>query len=190
MPLAQEIYNISGYNKMYAQHGNAYSFTECPRGQIFRRNASDVTDVDSGCALIRYNNYEHDPLSMDNPMNAVSSRGDLLPNVRHSMGCALRLPRFQRVVLRGRVCSCLSVCVAVCLLQATAFGAYDAKLVTDVGINGASVRVHAVSGPTHAQLPPFSWSERDDVFASVSHVGQPDVFDFPWMVMTTTPPSQ
>jgi len=108
MLLAQEIYNISGYNKMYAQHGNAYSFTECPRGQIFRRNASDVTDVDSGCALIRYNNYEHDPLSMDNPMNAVSSRGDLLPNVRHSMGRALRLSV-------SNVLCCVVVCVRVSL---------------------------------------------------------------------------
>ena len=67
---------------MYEKHGNAYSFTECPRAQIFKRNISDVVDVRSGCDLIRYNNYQHDPLSLGDPMNAVASRGDLLTPVR------------------------------------------------------------------------------------------------------------
>lgn len=78
----QTIYDLSGYNVMYEKHGNAYSFTECPRAQIFKRNISDVVDVATGCNLIRYNNYQHDPLSLGDPMNAVASRGDLLTPVR------------------------------------------------------------------------------------------------------------
>lgn len=70
--------------------------------------------------------------------------------------------------------------------QATAFGAYDAKLVSSADVAAgpsATLRVHAVSGPTHAQLPPFSWTERGGAVANVSHIGQPDVFDFEWLDM-------
>lgn len=70
---------------MENQYGSSFSWSEvcgqycllisqCPRAQIFRRNATDVTNLVSMKALMRYNNYEHDPLSGGDPGNAIASR--------------------------------------------------------------------------------------------------------------------
>ena len=48
-----------------------------PRHAIFRRNATQVKTLDDFGALMRYNNYKHDPLSHGSPMNAIMARGDL-----------------------------------------------------------------------------------------------------------------
>ena len=48
-----------------------------PRHAIFRRNATSVATLDAFGALMRYNNYLHDPLSHGSPMNAIMARGDL-----------------------------------------------------------------------------------------------------------------
>ena len=48
-----------------------------PRHAIFRRNATSVATLDAFGALMRYNNYRHDPLSHGSPMNAIMARGDL-----------------------------------------------------------------------------------------------------------------
>ena len=48
-----------------------------PRHAIFRRNATSVATLDDFGALMRYNNYRHDPLSHGSPMNAIMARGDL-----------------------------------------------------------------------------------------------------------------
>lgn len=44
----------------------------------------NVVDMDSYKAIMRYNNYQHDPASKGNPMNAICSRADLAGSV---MGC-------------------------------------------------------------------------------------------------------
>ena len=48
-----------------------------PRHAIFKRNATQVKTLDDFGALMRYNNYKHDPLSHGSPMNAIMARGDL-----------------------------------------------------------------------------------------------------------------
>lgn len=67
-----------------------------------------------------------------------------------------------------------------------AFGGYDTKvmLLRDAEAGG-SLAVRAVSGPTHAQLAPFTWDNA--AFANVSHLGQPTTFDFGWELFTPMP---
>ncbi len=57
-----------------------------PRAQIFARNASDVVDLASFQRLMRYNNFEADPLAAANctgasatPSSAIATRSDLMP---------------------------------------------------------------------------------------------------------------
>lgn len=54
-----------------------FTWNMAPRAQIFRRNQTDVTSIPTLQALMRYNNYKHDWLEHDNPMDAICSRGDL-----------------------------------------------------------------------------------------------------------------
>jgi hypothetical protein len=61
-----------------------------------------------------------------------------------------------------------------------AFGAVDAKVVAPDSSGGLSIDV--VAGPTTfdpSQTPPFSW--RDPRWSAISHVGQPDTFNFDWV---------
>lgn len=44
-------------------HGNDYSYTKCPRARIFARDVPHVQDESSFRAMLRYNDFKHDPLS-------------------------------------------------------------------------------------------------------------------------------
>jgi hypothetical protein len=63
IPFIPEAYNISGAAAMAQTHGSDFSYSECPRAQIFRRNNTDVHNYEDFKLLMRYNNYETDPLS-------------------------------------------------------------------------------------------------------------------------------
>jgi len=47
------------------------------RAQIFRRDQGHVTDLASFQYIMRYNDYQHDPISKGDPFSAICSRGDL-----------------------------------------------------------------------------------------------------------------
>jgi hypothetical protein len=68
IPFFQSIYDISGYPARVAKYGDDYSYTKCPRARIFARNATVVTGRAEMHALMRYNNFQHDPLSHDDPI--------------------------------------------------------------------------------------------------------------------------
>jgi len=77
IPFYKDIWEESGYSDMFKKHGNDYSWDHCPRANIFRRNESMIANLPHMQALMTYNNYLHDKLEGDNPMWAISSRGDL-----------------------------------------------------------------------------------------------------------------
>lgn len=78
IPYFPAIYNISGYLEAAARYGNDYVYAKAPRANIFRRNATDVSDPASLGNLLRYNNYKFDPLAGGDPISgAIASRGDL-----------------------------------------------------------------------------------------------------------------
>jgi len=84
VPYYKEVFNRSGYGKMEGQHGNFWTYTLNPRGQLFRRDHGQVNDLDSLKTLLRSNKFEKDPYSFDgktqNPNYAICSRGDLADN--------------------------------------------------------------------------------------------------------------
>ncbi|CAE8584037.1 unnamed protein product [Polarella glacialis] len=151
-PVFEEIRQVSGNNDMERRFGAAYSYDENPRAKIFRRDAPKATDAEGLRRLLRYNNWEHDPLSAagyagpDEPRsseNAIAARYDLLP--RNST---------QR---------------------RSAFGNTDAKLCS--AEECLALRFQAVSGPTADQQPAFAW---EGEWAASPHFGQPGVFNFDW----------
>jgi hypothetical protein len=77
IPFFPFIYNISGYPAEFAKHGNEFSYSECARAQIFRRDAPNVQTLDDMKRIMRYNQYQTDDLSLHDACKQISARCDL-----------------------------------------------------------------------------------------------------------------
>jgi len=69
VPYGQSIYDVSGYDQGYN-----YNYTSDPRAKLFKKYASNVTNLDTIKELIRHNNVS----DTDSPCVAISPRCDLL----------------------------------------------------------------------------------------------------------------
>jgi len=83
IPFYPFIYNISGYPAMYKKYGNEYSWSECARAQIFRKRAPAVETFQDMKEIMRYNEYQIDPLSLKDACRGISARCDLNPPWNH-----------------------------------------------------------------------------------------------------------
>ena len=92
VPFYNSVYEHMGYPSMVKKFGNYFTHDLCPRAQIFRRDQGKVTDIDALKKIMRYNDYQNDPYSIDtngkpNPMYAICSRGDLKSKGASPGGC-------------------------------------------------------------------------------------------------------
>jgi len=158
IPYFPFIFNISGYPSYVSQYGDFFSYTDCPRAQIFRRDQDTVTDMDSMKRIMRYNKFQTDPLSVCkctppySGENAIAARSDLNPANGTYPISAL-----------GHRCH----------------GATDSKITSSTLI--AQGITMAISGPTADDQPPFQWSTSG--WDAVPHIGLPDLYNFDWTVM-------
>lgn len=153
IPYTNDVYQLSGVNKMQSKYGDYYSYDKCPRAQIFARDQTKVQDLDSAMQLMRYNDYQNDPLSKCNctppysAINAISARCDLNPEDG----------KYPFPSLGHRP-----------------MGGTDMKLTNlDMFLLQQFV---AIGGPTYDPLPPFQWSKSS--VSKLRHFGQPDKFQF------------
>uniref|UniRef100_A0AAR2JWN1 Phospholipase B-like n=1 Tax=Pygocentrus nattereri TaxID=42514 RepID=A0AAR2JWN1_PYGNA len=155
IPYFEEVFNASGGEDLVKKYGSWFSYSENPRAQIFRRNQTLVTDMESMVRLMRYNNFKNDPLSEcegcdppHNGENAISARSDLNPaNGTYPFGALRQRPH----------------------------GGTDMK-VTSYGLF-KQYELLAVSGPTWDEVPVFEWSTSP--YRNLLHLGHPDRWDFP-----------
>lgn len=82
IPYFEDIFNMTGLPR----HMNISSHDYCPRANIFRRDQGSVTTLEDLEELMRYNDYENDPLSLGMPNFAISARFDLIPIVGTEIG--------------------------------------------------------------------------------------------------------
>ena len=156
MPFFKENYDICEFAESEEKYGPyLFSYDKAARAEIFRRNQTDVTDLDSFAALMRYNDYEHDPFSIGpggvpNAGLGISSRFDLVTGNPNNK-----------------------------FLDKNAFGATDTKATSYALMKSGTPFVYAQSGPTHDQQPPFSWAD----WPKVTHLGMPTVYDFGFYMM-------
>ncbi|XP_054928991.2 putative phospholipase B-like 2 [Dermacentor andersoni] len=152
VPYFDDIFKISGQPANVEEYGDYYTYENCPRAKLFRRDHTKLKDLDSVTAYMRYNDYKNDPLSRCNctppynPVFAIAARHDLLcPWGKYDA------PGMNR----------------------RAVGGIDTK-VTNQDLFASSEFV-AISGPTWEMLPPFQWSTSGlpDI-----HVGHPDKWQF------------
>jgi len=87
IPFYKEIFDMSGYPQMVAKYGDDFTYNHCPRANIFRRNQTMVQDVEHMKSIMRYNNFEHDPLSEGTGSGAICARVDLNPTGAMPFGC-------------------------------------------------------------------------------------------------------
>ena len=132
------------------------SYQLAPRAQIFRRDAGRVNSTESIAALLRSNDYLHDPIAREggdgegNPWSAICARGDL-------DGAS----RPYNIPAIGRFSGC-----------------------TDTKASSAASmfwrrRALAVNGPTFGGgIAPFSWDDDEDGGGATPHDGQPRTFAF------------
>lgn len=83
IPYFSNIFNLSGFARLEEKYGDFFSYTRNARARLFRRDQGSVVDVPSLQRLMRYNDYQHDPLShcdCSPPFSAelaIAARGDL-----------------------------------------------------------------------------------------------------------------
>jgi len=77
IPFFKFVYDISNYTEYYKLYGNDFSYSKCPRAQIFSRDAGKVNTLEQFRRMMRYNNFQNDPLSLQDACNSISCRSDL-----------------------------------------------------------------------------------------------------------------
>jgi len=153
IPYFKDIFEASGSPGMVKKYGDFYSYENGARSKIFARDQSKVEDLDSMMKLMRYNDFQNDPLSRCNctppysAENAISSRNDLNPS---------------------------NGTYPIKLLGHRSSGSTDMKM-TNLDLFLLQQFV-SWSGPAFDPLPPFQWSQTD--FKDIPHYGHPDRFEF------------
>lgn len=167
------IYNVSGYQALYEQQGDFWSYSKYSRAELFARNQSLVTDLESMQRIMRLNNWQVDPLSAiqnctaatngvcspkNSAMNAIASRGDLMTVYNTTAEMIAHYGVVYAIMAQG------------------CFGAIDTKIAS--WSNRHSMTARVISGPTNDQVPTFSWGT-----TVCPHVPAtlPRVIDFPWI---------
>jgi hypothetical protein len=172
VPYFTETYEACGDLAVEQKYGAIASYTKYARAQLIKRQQANITDLAGVQKLIRYNEWQTDPLSecpgcspKGNPMLTLAARKDLIP-ANGTWG-----PWLQGGVFGSQ------------LAVAQPFGAYDAK-VTSYTLFTTRFAGYIQSGPTHDAQPAFDWRTAPQA-ASWSHLGQPDLFDFDWVFTPT-----
>ncbi|KAK2833779.1 hypothetical protein Q5P01_017668 [Channa striata] len=87
IPFHQKIYMLSGYEEMWQEYGEDFSYDLCPRAKIFRRDQANVKDLDSLKYIMRFNAYKKDPYSKGDPCKSICCRNDLRAEQPTPEGC-------------------------------------------------------------------------------------------------------
>ncbi|XP_046365677.2 putative phospholipase B-like 2 [Haliotis rufescens] len=167
VPFFPTIFNISGQQKLVDKYGDYFSYNMSRRAQIMFQQDSTVQDRNTLFNFMRYNDFQHDPLSKCNCTPGYSA--DLAIAARDDLN------EENGTYLYDDLAYAMG-------------GAIDVKIVATGEMQW--LLFYAVSGPTSFQQPPFQWSKVKDA-KKYPHFGQPDLFNFKPVSFngTAVPPS-
>jgi len=153
------LFDLANQTALVAAYGDHYSYNLTARARIFARDAPKVVDEPSLIAVMRYNAFQTDPLSVQ--------------------GCADNVPSASNAIAeRGDLTNPNASCIEQVAFQDEA--AVDCKYTTAAMLSKGTLASMAQSGPTTMQQAPFRWSAAGPL-NDIPHVGQPDLWDFPWV---------
>lgn len=192
IPYFPSVFNISGNNVAEALWGAGVAgYRHYARAEIFARDAPNAQSRDDVRRLMRRNEYQTDPMAIIpnctganltvtenvcdpvwSPWLAIAARGDLVPYQANAS-------MYVRQYGQGWTF----------YAPTQAYGAIDAKVASwsaSFPSNG-TLFGWIVAGPSTNEglLPPFRWSEFDGIL-SPPPLGQPDLFDFPWLLASSS----
>jgi hypothetical protein len=76
----QEIRDLAQYDariKAKPETRDSLDYNTCGRANIFRRDQGKITDLEGFKSLMRYNDFQHDPMSKGLPNLSIANRSDL-----------------------------------------------------------------------------------------------------------------
>ena len=79
-PFIKKIRELSGVLDILEERPDlydSYDYSGCARANIFRRDQDKVQNLTTYRNLLRYNDFQNDPLSKGDPSNVIAYRGDL-----------------------------------------------------------------------------------------------------------------
>ncbi len=159
IPYFKDIYNACGYPaKVEEWEPKAMSWEDGARAQIFRRDHWKVHDLASMARMMRYNDYQHDPISSCNctppftSQYSISSRSDLHDKNGQYPFASL---------------------------------GFRDHMGTDVKITGQALLddhlgAAIICGPTYDQQPVFDWKTTQ--LGPLDHEDLPERYDFPFYI--------
>ena len=142
---------------------------------IYKRDAPKVTDEAGFKKLMRYNDFQHDPLSTVgcgtsppfSAENAIAARDDLNPqNGTYPIGALGFRDHIQTDVK----------------YTTWAYMMGKQSVLDPAAPVTAPLTAIAQSGPSYDTQPVFAFSA--SAFSTLAHDGMPDVWQFPWVAMT------
>ncbi len=78
VPYFESIFNISGYPAEVAQYGSDYTYNNCSRANIFRREQANVNnDWKTFAKVLQFNQWQNDPFSQGDSAKSIAARYDL-----------------------------------------------------------------------------------------------------------------
>jgi len=79
IPYFPDMYVAAGIPERVVQYGPDASYDLAPRAKIMRRDVNNVQDMQSMKYFMRYNDWQYDPYSENDPHNSICARQDLTP---------------------------------------------------------------------------------------------------------------
>eukprot|EP01006_Ploeotia_vitrea_P041876 TRINITY_DN66583_c13_g1_i1.p1 TRINITY_DN66583_c13_g1~~TRINITY_DN66583_c13_g1_i1.p1 ORF type:complete len:664 (+),score=362.72 TRINITY_DN66583_c13_g1_i1:45-1994(+) len=76
-PFFAEINKRSFYAHFHKKHGEMFSYQDCPRARIFKREQKKVKSLDDMKRVMMHNDWQNDPYSKGCPGNAIAARFDI-----------------------------------------------------------------------------------------------------------------
>jgi hypothetical protein len=165
-PGLPKTYALANYTLTAKYLGPHFSWANTSRGLLFGMLHANATTEDGLRSVMRFNRF-----------NAAN---DVVPTTITHQACAHGPSASNAIAERGDLTPIDSGCIEDIARQDE--GAIDLKYTTAALMNAGELGVVAQSGPTSDDQPPFAWST-SPFATSVNHVGQPDVWDFPYVTV-------
>ena len=78
---------VNYYISKFKELRDRLDYNTCSRANIFRRNQNEINNISDIKNMLRFNDYNYDPLSKQNPGNAICGRSDLSSKSSKCSGC-------------------------------------------------------------------------------------------------------
>ena len=174
-PFYQKVRELSGVAALEGKYGSYYSYTNYSRAQIFQRDHSKVTNLETLKTLMRYNDYEHDEYSLIPYCKGAT--GDVCnPKYGPSLSIAAR----HDLAAPGDKTNYGELYT---LFTPACRGATDAKITSWSMLQNKTLTGVIIAGPTTDKQPPFEWSAAVCNGEASHHHGHVARFSFDWQTI-------